>query len=224
MLRRNKSGKVKKAKSEKVRLIKFNTPFSLFHLFTFALYKNMDLNGQGEMNSLIPDRSELECEEMFAQADRLLNEGVIMEAVEKLSQILKRNPRFGKAYNHLGWVYETKFKNTARAEEYYKAAMQYAPQYNASYLNYTYFLSNLGRFEELKAHLDRISNIPGIAKDTVYNEYAIMYEMTGNPQAAMDYYQKAAIITLDSLKLDKYKESIERCRKKLEFLNPSRSY
>lgn len=184
----------------------------------------MDFNGQSDFSNLIPDRAELEAEELFAQADRLLNEGVIIEAVEKLSQILKRNPRFGKAYNHLGWVYETKFKNTTRAEEYYKAAMQYAPHYNASYLNYTYFLSNLGRFEELKAHLDLISNLPGIAKDTVYNEYAIMYEMTGNPQTAIDYYQKAAIVTLDSAKLDKYKEGIDRCQKKLEILNPSRNF
>jgi len=63
----------------------------------------MDFNGQGNFNnqdptySLVPDRTEMECEELFAQADRLLNDGVIMEAVEKLSQILKRNPRFGKA-------------------------------------------------------------------------------------------------------------------------------
>jgi hypothetical protein len=35
----------------------------------------------------------MECEELFAQADRLLNDGVSMDAVEKLSQILKRNPR-----------------------------------------------------------------------------------------------------------------------------------
>lgn len=186
----------------------------------------MDFNGQTDFNNLnynelIPDRAELECEEMFAQADKLLNEGVIMEAVEKLSQILKRNPRFGKAYNHLGWVYETKYKNTQRAEEYYKAAMQYSPNYNASYLNYSYFLSNLGRFDELKAHLDKISTIPGIAKDTIFNEYAIMYEMQGNPQAATEYYQKAAMVTLDMGKLDKYKESMERCRKKLEILSPA---
>lgn len=189
-------------------------------------------NGQGDFGSpqqdpfgsLVPDKSELECEEMFAQADRLLTEGVIMEAVEKLSQIVKRNPRFGKAYNHLGWLYETKYKNYPRAEEYYRAAMQYAPHYNASYLNYAYFLSNLGRFDELKAHLDRVAQIPGIAKDTVANEYAIMYEMQGNLQQAMDYYQKAAIVTLDMAKLDKYKEGIDRCRKKLEILNPSSSF
>lgn len=188
--------------------------------------RNMDFNGQGNsdasngLNNLIPDRAELEAEELFAQADRLINEGVIMEAVEKLGQILKRNPHFGKAYNHLGWVYEMKYKNIARAEEYYRAAMRYAPHYNAAYLNYSYFLSNLGRFEELKNHLDKISTIPGIAKDTINNEYAVMYEMQGNPQTAMDYYQKAAIVTLDGAKLDKYKEGIERCRKKLDLLSP----
>ena len=184
----------------------------------------MDFNAESDFRNLIPDRAELEAEELFAQADKLLNEGVVLEAVEKLSQIIKRNPRFGKAYNHLGWVYETKYKNNVRAEEYYKAAMQYAPHYNASYLNYTYFLSNLGRFDELKAHLDKISNVTGIAKDTIYNEYGIMYEMQGNPQAAMDYYQKAAIVTLDSIKLDKYKEGIERCQKKLDLLNLSQNF
>jgi tetratricopeptide (TPR) repeat protein len=182
-------------------------------------------NGQSnEINNLVPDRAEMECEELFAQADKLLNDGVIMEAVDKLSQILKRNPRFGKAYNHLGWVYETKYKNMARAEEYYRAAIQYAPHYNAAYLNYSYFLSNQGRFDELKAHLDRVSQIPGIAKDTIYNEYAIMYEMQGNLQTAIDYYQKAAIVTLDSAKLDKYKEGVDRCQKKISILNPSNRF
>lgn len=185
-------------------------------------YDNFDFDNQ--INDLIPDRAELECEELFAQADRLLNEGVTMEAVEKLTQILKRNPRFGKAYNHLGWVYETKYKNSVRAEEYYKAAIAHAPNYNAGYLNYCYFLSNAGRFDELKAHLDKMATLPGIAKDTIANEYAIMYEMQGNPQAAIDFYQKAAIITLDTSKLDKYKDSIERCRKKIELLTSTESF
>ncbi|MDQ6788834.1 MAG: tetratricopeptide repeat protein [Acidobacteriota bacterium] len=184
----------------------------------------MDLNGQNELDDLVPDRAELEAEEMFAQADRLLNDGIVMEAVEKLTQIVKRNPRFGKAYNHLGWVYETKYKNVARAEQYYKAAIEYAPSYNAAYLNYSYLLSNQGRFDELKAHLDRVSTLPGIAKDTIANEYAIMSEMQGNIDAAMDYYRQAAIVTLDIAKLDKYKESIERCQKKLEILHPSGSF
>ena len=51
-----------------------------------------------------------------------------------------------------------------------------------------------------------------------------MYEMQGNLDEAIDYYQKAAIVTLDITKLDKYKESIERCRRKMEILKPSDSF
>lgn len=192
----------------------------------------MNANGNGHGNfsfgedfsNLLPDRAEMECEEMFLEADRLLTEGVVMQAVEKLAQIIKRNPRFGKAFNHLGWVYETKYKDMARAEQYYKAAMEYAPTYNASFLNYCYFLSNQGRFDELKTHLDRVSQLPGIARDTIFNEYGMMYEMQGDPHTASDYYQKAAMMTLDMAKLDKYRDSIDRCRKKLEIMNPRQSY
>ena len=69
-----------------------------------------------------------------------------------------------------------------------------------------------------------MSNISGIAKDTIANEYGIMYEMQGNLQTAIDYYQKAAIITLDNAKLDKYRDGIERCKKKQGILNPSNSF
>ncbi len=187
----------------------------------------MDFNGNQQptgFDNLIPDRTEMECEDLFAQADRLLTDGSVMEAVDKLSLILKRNPRFGKAYNHLGWVYETKYKNYARAEEYYKAAIQYSPHYTAPYLNYAYLLSNLSRFDDLKMHLERASQVAGIAKDTLNNEYGNMYEMQGNLQTAIDYYQKAAIVTLDGTRLDTYKSAIERCKKKMDILNPTNSF
>ena len=102
--------------------------------------------------------------------------------------------------------------------------MQFAPHYTAPFLNYCYFLSNQNRYQELKAHLDRMSNISGIAKDTIANEYAIMYEMQGDLQTAIDHYQKAAIVTLDNSKLDRYKEGVDRCRKKLDILNPSAAF
>lgn len=177
-----------------------------------------------DFSNLLPDRAALECEELFSEADRLLTEGAVMDAVEKLAQILRRNPRFGKAYNHLGWVYETKYKDMARAEQFYRAAMKYAPNYNPAFLSYSYFLSNQQRFDELKAHLDRVAQLPGVARDTIANEYAIMYEMQGQLQEAIDHYQQAAMITLDGMKLDKYRESIDRCHKKLDILNPSTNF
>lgn len=183
----------------------------------------MNLNefGSGSFSGefLSFDRSDLECETMFTQADLLIKEERVQEAVETLFKILQRNPKFGKAFNHLGWVYENKYKNYTHVEEYYKNAMKYAPEYAASYLNYAYFLSNNGRFEDLKAHLDKALTIPSISKEIVYSEYAIMYEMQENPETAITYYTKAAMATLDKNKLTNYKESIERCKIKLELKN-----
>lgn len=58
-----------------------------------------------------------------------------------------------------------------------------------------------------------------MAKNTLFCEYRGFYEIRGLPHEALDYYFKAAIITLDSRKLDSFEKFIERCRKKLELKN-----
>lgn len=166
--------------------------------------------------SIYFDRGYLECETMLAQANALLQEKQIRESAELLFKILQRNSQFGKAYNHLGWIYEIEYKNYARAEEYYKNAMKYEPGYSASYSHYARLLSNCGRFDELKAHLDIAFTVITVPKEVIYSEFAIMYEMQENPEAAMNYYVKAAMTTLDVKKITLYQESINRCQVKLE--------
>lgn len=170
------------------------------------------------------DRSYIECEQMFSDADKLINEGQIPEAVDKLVKITQRNPKFGKAFNHLGWIYETKYKNYSRAEEFYKLAIQNAPEYAAPYLNYAYFLSAMSRFDELQTHLDKALTVPSVSKEILYNEYGIMYETQGNPQQAIDFYFKAAMIAFDDAKFKKYQESIERCKRKIELMNSMKGF
>jgi tetratricopeptide (TPR) repeat protein len=183
----------------------------------------MDLNAFNNTNygteGIDFDQSYLECETMFAQADTLLQEKRTQEAAELLFKILKYNSQFGKAYNHLGWIYEVDYRNNTRAEEYYKNAIKYAPEYSASYINYARLLSNCKRFDELKAHLDMALTVPTIAEESIYNEYAIMYEMLQNPEIAMNFYVKAAMVTFQENKLTLYKESINRCKTKLELRN-----
>lgn len=165
------------------------------------------------------NRGELECETMLAQADTLIKEKQIQEAVELLFEILQCNSQFGKAYNHLGYIYEIYYRDYTRAEKFYQDAMKYAPEYSASYTHYARLLSQCGRFDELIAHLDMALTISTVSKELIYNEYAVMYEMQANPEAAMNYFVKAAMITLDGKKLPLYKESIDRCKVKLELKN-----
>ena len=43
-------------------------------------------NPASRLAELLPDRAELECEDLFSQADRLLNDGLVTEAVEQGDQ------------------------------------------------------------------------------------------------------------------------------------------
>ncbi|MCX7592928.1 MAG: tetratricopeptide repeat protein [Fischerella sp.] len=170
------------------------------------------------------DRDNLECESTLAQADSLIKAGQTRAAVELLVKILQYNPQFGKAYNYLGWIYETQYQNYTYAEECYRNAMKYTPDYAPVYLNYAYLLLYTRRFDELKAHLDRALAMQNVSKDRIYNNYGLMYEMQQNPEAALSYYVQAVMSTIDTNMLPHYKEAIERCKTKIELKNSLNNY
>ncbi|PKA81920.1 tetratricopeptide repeat protein [Ulvibacter sp. MAR_2010_11] len=157
-------------------------------------------------------------EELLDQANTDIKNGHYDEATNKLEEIIGIDPNFGKAYNHLGYLYEVKFKEYEKGETLYKLCLEKSPMYPAVYYNYSILLSTLGKYDELKELLDQAINIPGITKSTMYNEYAIMYEQQGKLNEAIDYYKKAAMNTLDKSVLERAKGSIERCKMKQEFL------
>ena len=47
-------------------------------------------------------------ENQFIKADSLISEGNIADGKEMLEEILSQYPDFGKAHNHLGWIYYNK--------------------------------------------------------------------------------------------------------------------
>lgn len=157
-------------------------------------------------------------EDMFMEADRLISEQRIGEAVSKLTAITQEMPDFGKAYNHLGWIYETKYKDYPNAEKYYKQAIDYAPDYLAGYYNYAIVLSTLKKWDELTALLNKALTVPGVNVSTIQNEFAIMYEAQGKYQEAINAYKQYAANTFDSKQLETAKDSIARCKTKLEIL------
>ncbi|MBP6731881.1 MAG: hypothetical protein KA149_07480 [Chitinophagales bacterium] len=155
-------------------------------------------------------------EDMFMEADRLIGEQRIGEAFSKLMAMIQEMPNFGKAYNHLGWIYETKYKDFPNAEKYYKLAIENSPDYLAAYYNYAIVLSTLQKWDELTDLLTKALTIPGINRSTIQNEFAIMYEGQGKYKEAIDAYKKYAAATFDDKQLDTAKASIERCKKKME--------
>lgn len=124
-------------------------------------------------------------------------------------------PEFGKAYNHIGWIYETKYKDFPNAEKYYKQALEYSPDYLAGYYNYAIVLSTLKKWDELTLLLNKALTIPGVNVSTIQNEFAIMYEAQGKLQEAIEAYRKYAASTFDNKQLETAKDSINRCKNKL---------
>lgn len=157
-------------------------------------------------------------EEMLDQANLEIKNGKYEVASNLLEKIIDIDPNFGKAYNHLGYLYEVKFKEYEKGETLYKLCIEKSPMYPSVYYNYAILLSTLNKWEELQALLDQAMNIPGITKATIYNEYAIMYEQQGQLDKAIEHYKKAGMNTLDKNVLDRAKTSIERCQAKKTFL------
>lgn len=156
----------------------------------------------------------IKLEDLFYQADLDIKDGYFTEAVKKLEDILKENPEFGKAYNHLGWLHETQFRNLEKAEQYYKLAVEKSPAYPAGYYNYAILLSTLERFDDLDELLKKALEVKGIEKAKIYNEYGIMFEQIGEYDKAIRYYTDTARSTLNKDMLNSAKDSIDRCKVK----------
>lgn len=157
---------------------------------------------------------EYKLDEMFLEADKLINDQQITQALDLLHEIINEQPDYGRAHNHLGWLYENKLKKFNLAEHHYKAAINLTPEYPACWLNFAYFLGNLHRFTELEEHLQKCLKVPGISLSYIYNEFAIMYELKTNYNKAIEYYNKAILKSLNSKNIEEYEEAITRCKKK----------
>jgi len=157
-------------------------------------------------------------EEKFIEADSLIKDNLISEATNVLNDILAEAPDFGKAHNHLGWIYETKIKDFARAEEHYRLALKFTPEYSASYYNYAILLSTLRRYDELEKLLNDAVKVQGINLATIYNEFALMKEVQGKYDDAIHYYKLYIQNSFDNKMIETAADSISRCKRKKEIL------
>jgi tetratricopeptide (TPR) repeat protein len=158
-------------------------------------------------------------ERQFMYADDIIKEKRIDEAMTVLQQINIDYPTFGKAYNHLGWIYETRLSNLQKAEECYKLSIRYMPNYLPAYYNYAVVLSTCKRYTDLENLLQAAQKIQGVNMGTIYNEYALMYEAQGYYEEAIGYYKKYITQLYNDDSIAAAVKSIERCRKKQDIMN-----
>lgn len=154
----------------------------------------------------------------FQRADELIKDKDLEGAKEILFRIIEEEPTFGKAYNHIGWLYETQEKRFREAEAYYKKAIEISPEYPAPYINYLYLLNTELRGNEAESLIEKAKEVVGINKVSLWTEWAYMLEYTGRLEQAIEKYREIIPMQNNIEKLDQLKTDIERCRKKLELL------
>lgn len=155
-------------------------------------------------------------ENQFIRADALISDGNVSEAKEILEEILGQYPDFGKAHNHLGWIYYTKLSNHEKGAYHYKLAMRFDPNYPAAYLNYTYLLVDLGRLEEAKEHIaETLNSLEGADKASYHSELGRIYEMEFNLIPAYEAYKKAASYGFGAQFIENMKMNMNRVKDKM---------
>ena len=152
--------------------------------------------------------------ERFMNADAIIKDNKIGEAVKELQQIIREDPTFGRAYNHLGWIYHNKYQDFKNAEECYELALQHSPDYPPVYYNYAVLLSSKKAFDQLKELLSKALEFDGINLGTIHNEYGIMYETEGQYSKAIESYNESIKNLFDTHQIQQRLDSVDRCKRK----------
>lgn len=155
-------------------------------------------------------------EELYLEAEADIKNNNYVEAFRKYETILMEEPGNGPTLNSLGWLYKTQVEDFGKAESFYLASIKYSPSYPHAYNNYATLLTDMERFEELTAHLQKCFEVPTIEKSWIYLKFGFMEELKLNFKEAITYYERAALVTLNDDKLKEYNEHIQRCNTKLD--------
>ncbi|NNC85549.1 MAG: tetratricopeptide repeat protein [Bacteroidia bacterium] len=159
--------------------------------------------------------------QMIEDADRLFyaakehyDNGAVSAAAEAYQQILDEYPNHGKSLAHLAEIFISYYKNPSQAEDLIRKAIQNEPSYTTSYFLFADLLLEQERYSELIAVLNKVKEIPGVAKDFVLKYFALLNEMQGNYDQAIDFFKQAIRKSLSNKNITEFAEAIDRCNLK----------
>lgn len=151
---------------------------------------------------------------LFLDADKHFSKGEFVEGKNILEEILAQEPGYGRAHNHLGWLYYAKLDEYAKAEYHFRLAIRFAPAYPAAYMNLCYLLNYLNRYHDLKEHIARALTIEGTAKSQLYHELGKSHEVNGRYAEATEAYKEAIRFSLSSEEVEALNAHVQRVKGK----------
>lgn len=155
-------------------------------------------------------------EELYLEAEADIRNNSYVEAFRKYETILYEEPGNAPTLNSLGWLYKTQIEDYRKAEKFYLACIASNPNYPHAYINYAILLTDMDRFEELTAHLERCLQVATIEKSMVYLRFGFLEELNLHFEKAIFYYKKAILHSLSDDKIKDYQDHVNRCKTKME--------
>jgi hypothetical protein len=153
-------------------------------------------------------------ENYIQKAEKAFESNDFVKGMEYLEEALMSDPHFGKAHNHMGWLYIYHLKDWTKAEKHLGMAMRYTPGYAPVYIHLSGMLLEQGRFEDLEKLLEKAQGVGGVQKAFVYNTKARIQEIKGRYKKAIALNKQAVKWCLNDQELNNLKAEIKRCRKK----------
>jgi len=157
-------------------------------------------------------------ENLFLEVGKAIDERNMSGAKDLLEEILSIDPGYGRAHNHLGWIYETKIKDFERAKRHYSLAIKFCKgTYPVAYVNYGYLLIEYGQLEEAEKVIEEGLKTQGADKATLHYQKGKIAEHRQNLKAAAKLYQYAQKLCFNKDFFALLESEIERVKSKMSF-------
>jgi tetratricopeptide (TPR) repeat protein len=157
-------------------------------------------------------------ENYIQMAEKAFESNDYIKGMNHLEEALMCDPHFGKAHNHMGWLYIYHLKDWTKAEKHLNLAMKYSPDYAPTYIHLSEMYLQNGRFDDLENMLERAQNIGGVQKAFIFNMKARMQEIKGRYHKAITLNKQAVKWCMNDQEVNNLKAEIKRCRKKRQII------
>ena len=133
-----------------------------------------------------------EVENLFLEVTKAIDEHNLSSAKEILDEILMIDPGYGRAHNHLGWIYETKIKDFEKAKMHYELAIKFCKgSYPIVYINFGYLLIEYGSYSEAEKIIEEGLKINGIDRSTLIYQKGKIAEHNLDFISAYRFYRQS---------------------------------
>ena len=161
-----------------------------------------------------------ELEQYVLDAEKAFEQGFYMEGKAFLESALTEEPTYGKAHNHLGWLYLFRLEDYEKAERHLKLALKYSQKYSAPYMHMISLLFESKRLEEHGYLIAAAMKVPGMSKSFLYSEKGKAFEVQGKYAQAIKWYRKAIRWSMEESEISAIRNYMKRAKsKRWLFLN-----